>query len=547
MSKNFKDKVVYQIYIKSFQDTNNDGIGDLNGITKRIPLLKELGVDIIWITPFFKSPQYDNGYDVSDYKSIDPIFGDFDDFDNMISIAKENGIEVMLDMVFNHTSTEHEWFQKAINGDEKYQDYYIFKDNINNNPPTNWISKFGGSAWEYVESIDKYYLHLFHIKQADLNWENPKVRKELFDVLKFWKSKGVSGFRFDVVNLISKPKIFENDYNGDGRRFYTDGPKVHEYIKEMHREGEFENLITVGEMSSTDIENCILYSNPDENELSMVFNFHHLKVDYKNGKDKWELDEINWDNLFNLFDTRQSKMQKNNGWSAWFLNNHDQPRAISRFTNDKQYHYESSTLLATLTHLLRGTPYIYQGEEIGTINPRYSSIEEYKDIESQNYYKILIKNGKSEKEALNIIEERSRDNGRTPIAWEKDSENYGFSTHKPWLDFGNIKYTYDEEKNFEKSIFKYYQKLIKLRKTFLAISNGIYKKVNSPYQSYFFEREYSNQNLLVMLNFTDKNLNTNLDSDIKEKYLNYNILINNYDDFNFNYLRPYQAIVILKK
>lgn len=345
MSKNFKDKVVYQIYIKSFQDTNNDGIGDLNGITKRIPILKELGVDIIWITPFFKSPQYDNGYDVSDYKSIDPIFGDFDDFDNMISIAKENGIEVMLDMVFNHTSTEHEWFQKAINGDEKYQDYYIFKDNINNNPPTNWISKFGGSAWEYVESIDKYYLHLFHIKQADLNWENPKVRKELFDVLKFWKSKGVSGFRFDVVNLISKPKIFENDYNGDGRRFYTDGPKVHEYIKEMHREGEFENLITVGEMSSTDIENCILYSNPDENELSMVFNFHHLKVDYKNGKDKWELDEINWDNLFNLFDTRQSKMQKNNGWSAWFLNNHDQPRAISRFTNDKQYHYESSTLL----------------------------------------------------------------------------------------------------------------------------------------------------------------------------------------------------------
>lgn len=543
--KNFKDKVVYQIYTKSFQDSNGDGIGDLKGITKRIPLLSELGVDVVWITPFFNSPQFDNGYDVSDYRSIDPLFGDFNDFDEMMRTAKEHGIEIMLDMVFNHTSTDHEWFQKAIAGDKKYQDYYIFKES-KDGPPTNWVSKFGGNAWEYVENLDKYYLHLFHVKQADLNWDNPELRKEIYDVVRFWQDKGVAGFRFDVVNLISKPEIFENDYEGDGRRFYTDGPNVHKYIKEMSRETNLKEMITVGEMSSTDIENCILYSNPDEEELSMVFNFHHLKVDYKNGKEKWILDDVDWDGLFDLFDSWQVAMQENNGWSAWFLNNHDQPRAISRFTDDENFHYESGTLLGTLVHMMRGTPYIYQGEEIGTSNPRYSSIEQFKDTESQSYYKILLSEGASEDEALHIISERSRDNGRTPIAWEKNAEFHGFSTSRPWMDFGNIKSYYDEDMNSEKSIFKYYQNLISIRKSHKAISEGIYKRVDSIHQTYSFERIYEGEEILIILNFKGEKVDLNLPKEIVDKYAGGDILINNYDEFNIDEIEPYQAVVIKK-
>lgn len=543
---NFKDKVVYQIYIKSFQDSNGDGIGDLNGITQRLPQLAELGVDIVWITPFFNSPQYDNGYDVEDYKSIDPMFGNFEDFDNMMKKAKSLNIEIMVDMVFNHTSTQHEWFQKALSGDEKYQNYYIFKDSKDGKEPTNWLSKFGGSAWKYVEKLDKWYLHLFHVEQADLNWDNPEVREEIFDIVKFWKDKGVAGFRLDVVNLISKPEKFENDFEGDGRGFYTDGPNIHKYLKELSKKGEFRDLITVGEMSSTSLENCILYSNPNEKELSMVFNFHHLKVDYKNGKEKWILDGIRWDDLFELFDTWQTEMQEKGGWSAWFFNNHDQPRAISRFCDDKNYHYESATLLGTLTHMMRGTPYIYQGEEIGTTNPRYSTIDEYLDVESKNYFNILLEEGMSEKEALHVISERSRDNGRTPIAWEENSVNYGFSETKPWLGFGNVSNYYDKDKNVEKSIFKYYQKLIKLRKNFKAISEGRYKKVNSIYQSYVFERISENEEILVILNFKDFSENLDISKEIIEKYKDSEILINNYDNFDIENLRPYQAVVLKK-
>ena len=540
----FKDKVVYQIYIKSFQDTDGDGIGDLKGITKRLPQLKDLGVDIVWITPFFKSPQYDNGYDVADYKSIDPLFGDFDDFDAMMKTAKSLGIEIMLDMVFNHTSTEHEWFQKALNGDKKYQDYYIFKES-NYGAPTNWLSKFGGSAWEYVEDLDKWYLHLFHVKQADLNWENPDLRREIYEVVNFWKSKGVSGFRLDVVNLISKPEIFEDDYEGDGRRFYTDGPNVHKYLKELAREGGFSELITVGEMSSTSIDNCILYSNPDEKELSMVFNFHHLKVDYKDGQ-KWVLDEVRWDELFGLFDEWQTAMQENGGWSAWFFNNHDQPRAISRFTDDINYHYESATLIGTLTHMMRGTPYIYQGEEIGTSNPRFETIEEYIDVESQNYYNILLDEGKTPEEALHIISERSRDDGRTPVALEENSPYHGFSTVKPWIGFGKISNFYDRDLNSDKSIYKYYQELIKLRKNHKSISHGKYKKVDSIYQTYAFERVYDDESVLVMLNFTGDEIDLGISEEIVEKYNEGEILINNYENFDIKKLKPYQGVVIRK-
>ena len=396
----FKDKVVYQIYPKSFYDSNNDGIGDLNGITEKLDYLQYLGVDYIWITPFFISPQKDNGYDVADYYNIDPLYGTMEDFENLVSEAKKHGIEIMLDMVFNHTSTEHEWFKKAISGEKKYQDYYIFKKGEKDSLPTNWVSKFGGNSWVYVPELDMYYLHLFDKSQADLNWENPQVRQEMSNIVNFWRKKGVKGFRFDVVNLISKPEKFENDYIGDGRRFYTDGPKIHDYLKELNKNsfGQDKTIITVGEMSSTTIDNCFKYSGEKENELSMVFSFHHLKIDYKD-KNKWKLQEPDFEELKNILNEWQIGMQKNNAWNALFWCNHDQPRVVSRFGDDKKYWKKSAKMLATIIHCLRGTPYIYQGEEIGMTNTYFENIDNFKDVESLNYYNIFLKEGKTHEEA----------------------------------------------------------------------------------------------------------------------------------------------------
>ena len=329
---NFKKSVVYQIYPKSFNDSNGDGIGDLQGVIQKLDYLKELGVDYIWLTPFYKSPQKDNGYDISDYYNIDEIFGTMEDFEGLVKEAKNRNINIniMLDMVFNHTSTEHKWFKSAINGDEKYKNFYIFKKGKGDEPPTNWLSKFGGNAWEYVEKFDEYYLHLFDVTQGDLNWDNKEVREEIFKVANFWLQKGVKGFRLDVINLISKPEIFEDDNVGDGRKFYTDGINIHKYLKELNENtfGKYDNIVTVGEMSSTSIENCIKYSNPDEKELSMVFNFHHLKVDYKDG-DKWTLMDFDFMMLKKIFKEWQEGIEKGNGWSATFMCNHDQPRALS--------------------------------------------------------------------------------------------------------------------------------------------------------------------------------------------------------------------------
>ena len=324
----FEDKVVYQIYPKSFQDSNGDGWGDINGIRSRMDYLAGLGVDYLWLTPFFPSPQRDNGYDVADYRAVDPRFGTMADLEALIAEAEARGIGLMFDMVFNHTSTAHEWFQKALQGDAKYMDYYIFRDGTPDAPPTNWQSKFGGSAWEYVPHLGKWYLHLFDVTQADLNWENPAVREELKDILRFWKAKGVKGFRFDVVNLISKGE-FVDDKEGDGRRFYTDGPHVHEYLKELVYDSGIEGMVTVGEMSSTTIANCIRYTNPAEHELSMTFSFHHLKVDYKDG-DKWSLMEPDIHALKAIFASWQEGMARGGGWNAVFWCNHDQPRIVSR-------------------------------------------------------------------------------------------------------------------------------------------------------------------------------------------------------------------------
>lgn len=538
----FKDKVVYQIYPRSFYDTNGDGFGDLRGITAKLDYLKELGVDFLWITPFFISPQRDNGYDIADYRQIDPRFGTMEDFEELSSEAKKRGIGIMLDMVFNHTSTEHQWFQKAISGDEKYINYYKFVDGTRDCPPTNWVSKFGGNAWEYVDSLNKWYLHLFDVTQADLNWDNPAVRDELKDIIRFWKAKGVSGFRFDVINLISKPENLENDYEGDGRRFYTDGPRVHEFLKELVADTGIADMITVGEMSSTTIDNCIKYSNPSEKELSMVFSFHHLKVDYKNGN-KWELMPYDKSALKKLFKDWQEQMSKNGGWNAVFWTNHDQPRTISRFGNEEKYWKESGKLFAGIIHFMRGTPYIYQGEEIGMLNTHFTDISQYRDVESLNYFKILQEEGKSSDEALAIINERSRDNCRTPMQWDS-SANDGFTTGTPWIEVPEYgkHITAESQINDETSIFSFYKKLIYLRKEYKIISDGEISFDESPEEIISYERKLGDKVLKVVGNLSEN------EADYSWSDEGYDRLIGNYDSaVNSSKgqvkLRPYEFAV----
>ena len=501
----FKASAVYQIYTKSFQDSNGDGLGDIRGVISRLDYIKELGADYIWLTPFFKSPLNDNGYDVSDYLSVDPVFGTMEDVEELIAQAEARGIGCMFDMVFNHTSTEHAWFRKALAGDPEYMDYYIFRDGEPDVPPTNWESKFGGSAWEYVPHLKKWYLHLFDVTQADLNWDNPKVREELKNVIRFWKNKGVKGFRFDVVNLISKPEAFENDYAGDGRRFYTDGPHVHEYLQELTRDTGIASMVTVGEMSSTSLENCIRYSRPEDKELTMCFNFHHLKVDYKDG-DKWKLKEPDLGELKRLFTEWQEGMEKAGGWNAVFWCNHDQPRAVSRFGDDRKYWKESAKTLAIVAHMFRGTPYVYQGEELGMTNPRYSDISQYRDVESINYYKILQERGASKEEALAVLGERSRDNGRTPMQW-KAGPNAGFTDGEPWIGIPE-NYSYinvEEENEDEDSILSCYKKLIRLRKEHRVIAEGdigfIYR--DHP-QVLAYRRRTEEEELIVLANMTGR-------------------------------------------
>jgi trehalose-6-phosphate hydrolase len=537
----FRNSTVYQIYIKSYCDSNGDGIGDLNGIRSRLDYLKSLGIDYIWITPFFKSPMNDNGYDVADYYSINPMFGTMEDAEALIREADERGIGLMFDMVFNHTSTEHEWFQKALAGDPKYMDYYIFRDPVDGHAPTNWVSKFGGNAWEYVPSLSKYYLHLFDVSQADLNWENPQVREELKNVIRFWKEKGVRGFRFDVVNLISKPDVLEDDFVGDGRRFYTDGPRIHQHLKELVQDTGIADMMTVGEMSSTSLDNCLRYANPAEKELKMVFSFHHLKVDYKGGE-KWALMDPDFKALRDLLCKWQEGMQAGGAWNALFWCNHDQPRAVSRFGDDRKYWKESAKMLATLIHMMRGTPYIYQGEEIGMTNAGYTSIDQYRDVESTNYYDILCAEGKSAEEALHIIGERSRDNGRTPMQWDA-SEFAGFTTGEPWLSIpANHSYiNVETEERDEDSILAYYKKLVQLRKDHEIIADGdIHFLETGTDDVIAYERTLGEEKLTVYCNLREYEVPF---ADLAEG----EVLISNYaaDELSDNMLKPYEARVIV--
>ena len=546
----FKNKVIYQIYPKSFCDSNGDGLGDLRGVTSKLDYLAELGVSCLWLTPFFPSPQRDNGYDVADYRAVDPRFGTMADLEELIREADKRGIGLMLDMVFNHTSTEHAWFQRALAGEKKYQDYYIFKEGSPDKAPTNWVSKFGGPAWEYLPALGKWYLHLFDVSQADLNWENPEVRAELADILRFWKAKGIQGFRFDVVNLISKPAVYEDDHQGDGRRFYTDGPKIHQYLKELNEAtfGRDPGIITVGEMSSTSMENCFRYAGADGQELSMVFSFHHLKVDFV-GNEKWVLVPADFGKLKEILFSWQEGMAAHGAWNAVFWCNHDQPRVVSRFGDEGEYWKESAKMLANVIHAMRGTPYIYQGEEIGMTNAGFGSIDQYRDVESLNHFRILQEKGLTEENAYQILQIHSRDNSRTPMQWTS-GENGGFTTGEPWIEVNkNCSYINAEaELQDDDSIFHYYQKLIALRKEYDVIAYGELKPLDEKNPSVFaYEREYQGEKMLVICNFYGKEVTWDSETELGE----YQCVLSNYEVHNIEGsrigLKPYEAVVLYKK
>ncbi|HGR7844349.1 TPA: alpha,alpha-phosphotrehalase [Streptococcus pneumoniae] len=534
-----KGKVVYQIYPKSYKDTTENGIGDFRGIIEKIPYLAKLGVDMVWLNPFYPSPQRDNGYDISDYMAVDPLFGDMADFEEMVCVGKEHKIDFMLDMVLNHCSTEHEWFQKALAGDKYYQDFFFIQDQ-----PTDWQSKFGGSAWTPFGDTGKYYLHLFDETQADLNWRNSNVRKELFKVVNFWRDKGVKGFRFDVINLIGKDEVSVDCPENEGKPAYTDKPIVYNYLRMMNQAtfGSDDSFMTVGEMSSTTMENCVLYSSPDRQELSMTFNFHHLKVDYKDGQ-KWTLAPFDFEELKSLYHSWGKEMSDKDGWSALFWNNHDQPRALNRFVDIQNFRKEGATMLAASIHLSRGTPYIYMGEEIGMIDPDYDSMADYVDVESLNAYQMLLEEGKSQQEAFQIIQAKSRDNSRIPMQWDA-SENAGFSTGTPWLKAGKSYKYINVENEIQGPIFTFYQDLIRLRKEMPIISEGSYKPAfEDSKQVYAFERQFEDQKLLVLNNFYAKEVGI----DLPAVYQNGQILISNYEDAEVSekiLLKPYQTLAI---
>ena len=545
-------KVIYQIYPKSFYDSNNDGFGDLKGIITKIDYLKKLNINMIWFNPFYVSPQNDNGYDIADYYKIDERFGTMEDFEEMVAKLKEANIGVMLDMVLNHCSTEHEWFQKALAGDKKYQKYFYLRPaKEDGSLPTNWQSKFGGPAWEKFGDTDLYYLHLYDKTQADLDWHNPDVRAEAAKIVNFWKEKGVAGFRFDVLNVIGKDEVLVDSIDPDHEKpLYTDTPIVHKYIKELNRNtfGTDPEIVTVGEMSSTTIPNSIEYTNPDEHELSMVFTFHHLKVDYGNGE-KWSKVPFNFMELKSLLSTWQTEMDKGNGWNALFWNNHDQPWALNRFGDPVNYRKKSAEMLATSLHLLRGTPYIYIGEELGMIDPHYKSIDDYVDVEALNGYQMLLDKGVDKDRAFEIVVSKSRDNSRVPMHWD-DSKYAGFSNVKPWL-----MPTDQDEINVEKElaggeIFNHYQKLINLRKTEPLVYAGHFKELLPDNKQVFaYERYLDNspKKLVVFNNFYGTEVTVDLPAEYQDK--DCTTLVDNYQNeiqktSKQITLQPYESLAI---
>lgn len=548
----WKEAVVYQIYPKSFKDSNGDGIGDLRGIIEKLDYIKELGANVIWLCPIYKSPNDDNGYDISDYRNIMDELGSMEDFDELLKEMHERDIKLVMDLVVNHSSDEHKWFVESRKSkDNLYRDYYIWRKGKNRNPPNNWGSFFSGSAWKYDETTGEYYLHLFSKKQPDLNWENESLRNQVYDMMRFWFDKGIDGFRMDVINLISKISGFpdgfkgEDDLYGNGFPLFANGPRIHEYLQEMNKKVLCKyDIMTVGETPGIDPENAKLYVNSDRNELNMLFQFELMDID--SGKDKWDLKPWKLTTFKNIM-YKWYEALKEKGWNSLFLNNHDQPRLVSRFGNDKEYRVESAKMLATFLHTWQGTPYIYQGEEIGMTNVQFEDLSEYRDIEIINMYKEKSAQGVPKESLMKCIYAKGRDNARTPMQWDA-SKNAGFTSGEPWIKVNpnykdiNVESAV-EDKN---SVFYYYQKLIKLRKENDIL---VYGDINIMYKDneniFAYLRKLNDERLLVVLNFFEKGIEFKLSEDID--YKEAQLLISNYQVDNSNLrsimLRPYEARV----
>ena len=551
----WKESVVYQIYPRSFCDSNGDGIGDLNGITGKLDYLKELGIDVIWLSPVYKSPNDDNGYDISDYQAIMDEFGTMEDFDRMLAIAHEKGIKIMMDLVVNHTSDEHKWFiESRKSTDNPYRDYYIWRPaKEDGNLPNNWGSCFSGPAWEYDKTTDMYFLHLFSKKQPDLNWDNPAVRQDVFDMMNWWLKKGVDGFRMDVISLISKePGLPDKEPGINGYATFNvsaNGPHVHEYLQEMRQKAlNNADTITVGECSGVTLEEAKKYARSDEKELNMVFQFEHMDVDSDEKAGKWTTRKMDLRNLKKIL-TRWQKGLQDIAWNSLYWENHDQPRSVSRFGNDSdEYREISAKMLATCIHMMQGTPYVYQGEELGMTNCPFNTLDNFRDLESINAFHELTEQGKmTEEDMMAAIGYKGRDNARTPMQWD-DSAYAGFSTANPWI-MVNPNYTKINAKdqiNREDSVFKYYQKLIKLRHESELIVYGTYDLIlDDDKDIYAYIRTLGDEKLIVYCNFSE---NTR-EVELPEEFTNGKVLISNYIDAKVNHkitLRPYEAIVIQK-
>lgn len=537
MEKWWQSSVVYQIYPRSFQDSNGDGVGDIGGITSRLEYLEKLGIDVIWLSPVYKSPNDDNGYDISDYEAILPEFGTMADMDELIREAKQRGIQIIMDLVVNHTSDEHPWFKEAKKSKTNpYRDYYIWRDPVNGGPPNDLQSIFSGSAWEFDKETNQYYFHLFSKRQPDLNWENPAVQEEVWKLMNFWLAKGIGGFRMDVIDLIGK--IPDKGITGNG-------PKLHEYLKKMHKEtfGKYD-VLTVGETWGATPEIAKLYSNPDREELSMVFQFEHISLDELPGKSKWDLQPLDFIQLKAILSKWQTALG-DEGWNSLFWNNHDLPRIISRWGNDSpKYRVKSGKMLATILHLMKGTPYIYQGEEIGMVNTPVSSIEELDDIESLNMYRERLAAGYDKADILASINKKGRDNARRPMQWS-NHEHGGFTTGTPWLELSPrySEINVENELADSESLFYHYQRLIQLRKNNPLVVWGTYQElVPNDTQLFVYERSYENETWLIVANFYEEEADFSHESHkVKE------IILSNYSDSSVDlanlHLRAYETVV----
>ncbi len=551
----WKESVVYQIYPKSFKDSNGDGIGDIKGIIEKLDYLKELGVNVLWISPMLESPQDDNGYDISDYRRIYEDYGTMEDYEEMLSEAHKRDIKVLMDLVVNHTSDEHNWFiESRKSKDNPYRDYYIWKDPVNGKEPNNWGGVFGGSAWEYDEKTQMYYLHLFSKKQPDLNWENEKVRREVYDMMTFWCEKGIDGFRMDVISMISKNQAFpdgevKNGLYGDFNPYCVHGPRIHEFLQEMNKEVLSRyDIMTVGETSGVTIEEAQKYAGEDRNELNMVFQFEHVE-DACGDHGKWTTAKFNFRDFKKTMIKWQEELQ-GKAWNSLFLGNHDQPRSVSRFGNDNPAYRETSAkMLATCLHMMQGTPYVYQGEELGMTNAYFDKLEDYRDIESINFFTELTEAGIMTPEyMMKCLMLRSRDNARTPMQWD-DSAQGGFTSGEPWI---RINPNYKEINAVQQlgdpdSVFHYYQKLIRLRKEKDIIVYGDFEALCRDDDKIFaYTRKLDQKKLLTVCNFSDQNA----EMDIPEEFAGAQCLITNLGrtvfDRNF-VLRPYEAFVLYKE